>query len=580
MSEIDDELDEGRINPYTGESEYDAELRKAKEQVVLGTSSIDSPLEARERLAAKAAADRIALAEQRRDKDWARHQASPERIADRHKNAALDLDTLAEKLGSSVGERRERAAKIVREHRGRKIPAAQFGEVREDVAKMLSEDKAARRARKLAKRERRAAQPYVTKEPGPYDGGSPNSWVRDTLFARDASLRGLVTGRGTGRSDMGPQAVEQRLQRHAEDVARALRQGTKYGREVREIMHEALRCEDVNRHREAVQEQRTRELRSGFGTDGGISATSPGEAGSFVPPQILLKSFAGYRTPFASFATQCAAEDLPEWGMEIDVAHVTGAMEVTSQTEGQAVAEKAPTTGLIKGAVVNKAGQLEVSQQWLDRAGPGIAGDQVLFAQLKMQIDTDIDAYALNQALAGAQSVSNSASSFAFAEASGVGGFVGDVRKGKNLIATTPGTRIKATHLWAPSKFVNFIEAYAMSTGGLVWSPSLDDNRLPIRSEGDMRGEGYSGYLLTQLAVFANDSIPNLGTTTNYQVVIADPSTVLVFRSAPVFYCHPATYAGTLDAALGARVYTACVPRWPEGVATLSGAMYKASTFA
>jgi hypothetical protein len=29
------------------------------------------------------------------------------------------------------------------------------------------------------------------------------------------------------------------------------------------------------------------------------------------------------------------------------------------------------------------------------------------------------------------------------------------------------------------------------------------------------------------------------------------------------------------DFSLGARVYTACIPRWPEGVSTLTGAFYR-----
>jgi len=359
---------------------------------------------------------------------------------------------------------------------------------------------------------------------------------------------------------MGEAAVEGRLQHHAEDVKRALNRNTKYGRQVRAMQLEELRCEDENLHRDRVRELRGRELRS-FGTDGGASATAPGEASAFVPPAILLKAWAEFRTPFASLASQCKQEDMPEFGLNLYVPSVTGGMEVSSQVEGQAVAEKAPTTGLIKGAVVNKSGQLEVSQVWLDRVGPGIAGDEVLFGQLKMQVDSEVDAYAANELLVGAQSVTNSTASFELATASGVGGFLGDLRKGKNLVASTAGTRIKATHLFAPSKLTNFIEAFAMSTGGPVWSPTLDDNRLPIRSEGDMQGEGYSGYIVSQLAVFSDDNLPTLGTTAQFQPLILDPQTVLVFRSEPVFYCMPAAYAGTLDAALGARVYTACVPR-------------------
>jgi hypothetical protein len=90
------------------------------------------------------------------------------------------------------------------------------------------------------------------------------------------------------------------------------------------------------------------ELRA-FGTDGAASVTSPGEAASFVPPAILLRAWAAHRTPFASFAGQCRPEDLPTWGMTVYVPHVTGGMEVTSQTENAVVGEKTPTSGLIKG---------------------------------------------------------------------------------------------------------------------------------------------------------------------------------------------------------------------------------------
>jgi hypothetical protein len=60
--------------------------------------------------------------------------------------------------------------------------------------------------------------------------------------------------------------------------------------------------------------------------------------------------------------------------------------------------------GLISSKVVNKAGQIVISQQFLDRVGSGIKGDEVLFQQLKGQIDTEVDAYALNQALVSARS--------------------------------------------------------------------------------------------------------------------------------------------------------------------------------
>jgi hypothetical protein len=61
--------------------------------------------------------------------------------------------------------------------------------------------------------------------------------------------------------------------------------------------------------------------------------------------------------------------------------------------------------------------------------------------------------------------------------------------------------------------------------------------------------------------------------------VIARPDTILQLEGAPIPYCYPPTYAGNLDAVLGARAYVATIPRFPSGVSVISGAAYAASTF-
>jgi len=584
MSEIDDKLDDDtvRINPRTGEFETEDEvmLRQAKETLLFGEHAIDTPAEAREELAARAAADRIVRDERRGDEDWARHQASPERIADRHNSAAGDLDTLAEKLGSSVGERRERAAKVVREHRGRKIPAEKFAEVRKDTAAMLAEDTAARRARKLAKRERRAAAPYVKHEPGPYDAGSPHSWIRDSLLARDASMRGLVTGRGNGGSDMGEQAVQARLQRHGEDVTRALNRSTKYGKRLRQIRHEQFRVEDEHVHRESVRNARAQELRA-FGTDGGASATAPGEGSAFVSPAILLDSiWAPYRSPYAAFKEQCNKSiALPDYGMEVYLPTFTTGASVTSQTEGGSVSETDPVSAFSSSAVTMKAGQIEVSYQWLDRAGPGISGDQVLYEQLKQQLDAEIDKYAINQAIVSAQTVTEN-SAFTVTTASGVGGFLGNLHSAKGKLHNTAGVRLKGTHAFAIGDFCDYLGAYADAQGRPIFSPTLDDSQLKLRAEDDPLAEGYTGYVVVSLALFEDNNVPNLGTTANTQIIVCRPETILQLEGSPIPYLYPPSAAGSLDAILGLRAYCATIARFKEGVASVSGSAYKASTFA
>lgn len=591
MSAIDDELDDerldyGRINPRTGELELEDEilLRQAKEVLLFGEHAIDTPAEAREELAAKARALQQALAERRSDEDWRRYQADPERHADRFHAAALELDALAERLESSVGERRKRAFQTVSQYRGKTIPADAFAEFRKDANGLLAETDAARKARKLAKRERRAAAPYVKHEPGPYDAGSPHSWIRDTLLARDASMRGLVTGRGNGLSDMGDQAVQARLKRHGEDVQRALRKGDKYGKRVRKIMHEELRCDDPATHRERVSGRLVDELRSelrAFGTDGGASATAPGEASAFVSPAILLDSiWAPYRSPYRAFVDQCNKSiPMPDYGMEIYLPTFTTGTSVTSQTEGGTVSETDPVSAFGNSAVVLKAGQVTVSYQFLDRAGPGISGDQVLYEQVKQQLDAQIDVYAINQAIASAQTVTDN-SAFTVTTASGVGGFLGDLHKAKNLLHNTAGVRLKGTHAFAIGDFCDYLSAYADAQGRPVFSPTLDDNQLKLRAEGDPLAEGFTGYVVTSLALFEDNNVPNVGTTANTQIIVCRPETILQLEGAPIPYLYPPSVAGSLDAILGLRSYVATIARFKEGVSTVTGGAYKASTFA
>jgi hypothetical protein len=495
------------------------------------------------------------------------------RQRDRREDAARDLSLLRGKLEDSTAGHARRAASLVVAHPGRMpndVYRQYLGEAR-GVALTLAD---AKRLKRQEQQLRKSAA-KVLNEPGPYDAGSPSSWVCDVIAAREP-VSAPNQQRMMGGSDVSRDAVLGRLNQHQADIRRALVKGSKYGRRAEEILsQQGERTDDEHAHetraRTAIEEARA------FGTAGGITATSPGEAASFVPPAIVLKSWSYFRTPFASFAKECTQEELPPVGLNVYVQHVTGELEVTSQTEGSAVAEKMPTAGLIKGAVVNKAGQLKVSQQLLDRAGPGISGDQFLFGQLKWQLDTALDEYAINQALLEAQTVTNAEATFKFSETSGVGGFLGDVRKGKNLLATTAGTRLKASHIFAPSKFVNYLEAFATTTGGPVWTPELDGNQKG--TEGDPHSEGYTAYVLAECKVCQDDNLPLTGTVNQYQVLVARPETILVFKSTPVFYCWPATYANTLDAALGARVYVAVIPRWPEGIATLTGAFYKTSTF-
>ena len=175
------------------------------------------------------------------------------------------------------------------------------------------------------------------------------------------------------------------------------------------------------------------------------------------------------------------------------------------------------------------------------------------------------------------QTVTN-AGAFALANAtSGVGGFLGDLKHAKSKLTDTAGTRLRGTHAFASSDLVDYIASYADGKARPVFSPELGDNRLPIGPVSDKTAEGYSGYVLVGLGLFADDNIPASGSNT--QIILCRPDTILQLEGAAIPYLYPPTYAGNLDAVLGVRAYVATIPRFPSGVSVVSGAAYAASTF-
>jgi hypothetical protein len=414
----------------------------------------------------------------------------------------------------------------------------------------------------------RAQQTRVVSEPGPYDAGSEHSWIMDCFAAADD---GLTFGRmATGH--------EGRLRRHGEDVGRALQERSEYGVAIERQVLESSREPNSTfaEQRLTAARQELRALSSGGGST--FSATSG--ASSFVPPAVLMEAWAAYRSPHTSFVDQLNHDvALPSWGMTVYVPAWTTGTTAATHTEGAGVAEGDPVSAYVSGAVVEKAGQITVSQVFIDRAGPGIEGDVIAWQQLKEQLGAQVDLYAIQQALAGAQTVSNSGA-FALTTASGVGGMLGDLRKAKNLTRDTAGVRIQSTHCFATGDLVDYITAYADAQGRPIFEPCFDDNNLPIRAGGDPDGEGYSGYVVSGLALFADDQIPTTTTANFAQLIVTRPSKILQLESAPVSYLMPQGAAANLEAVMGVRRYVATIARYASGVAVIGGAAYAGATFA
>jgi hypothetical protein len=114
-----------------------------------------------------------------------------------------------------------------------------------------------------------------------------------------------------------------------------------------------------------------------------------------------------------------------------------------------------------------------------------------------------------------------------------------------------------------------------------VFSPTYDDNLLPIRPGCDPAGEGYSGYVVEGCALYENANVPNQGTTANTQVVVTRASTIILFTAPVVPYLMPSTFATTLQAECGVRQYCGVVAKQgASSVAVIQGSAYATTTFA
>jgi hypothetical protein len=241
--------------------------------------------------------------------------------------------------------------------------------------------------------------------------------------------------------------------------------------------------------------------------------------------------------------------------MYVYIPHVTGGAEVTAVTESSGsttIADLAPTAGFLSGALKTFAGQVVVSQQLLDRAGPGFAFDKLIFDQLMRNYALNFDVYCLEQALASAGTLNykGTTGKFELTKKEAAGGFYGQVAKAKAEIRTTAGTVLNPTHLFVrPTRF-EFMAAFANTQGNPLMVPGYAGpwNAAGAGNAGGDEGiEGDTGYKFVGLPVFTDENIPDQGTTTNDQAVVGCLSEVWVFEGAITPRTIPQTKANTLQ---------------------------------
>lgn len=235
--------------------------------------------------------------------------------------------------------------------------------------------------RQLARVEKELrSQVRVVGERDPYAKGSPHSWVRDVVAeSSDGSALGM-------RADVGH---EERLRRSAALAQRAVERRNRYGKQILAQLREGYRGKDENLNRQLADQAEQRALTTGGGA---TASAAGGGAAPFVAPSILMAAWAQYRSPYAAFIGQCDnSTPLPDYGLTVYIPVVTTGTTVATDVEGSGTAEGDPVTSFASSAVVQKAGQITVSQAMLDRVGPGISGDVFLWTQLKNQLTQQVN---------------------------------------------------------------------------------------------------------------------------------------------------------------------------------------------
>jgi len=415
----------------------------------------------------------------------------------------------------------------------------------------------------------RDRQTRVVREPRTYELHSRYSWFADRVALAD-------------REAPSHTAARRRLDDYARELVHEIDQATPEGRRAERILRARTRVFDETEHRKAV-EGLMRELRA-TGTDGGISATSPGEAAAFVAPAFLLAQWAPYRGAARSFADQCHALPLPDFGMQIYLPYYSTGAKATEQAEGAAVTETAPVGALEGAEVKNISGQITLSMQLRDRGMTGGGTlDVVLGLQLQQQLDEQVDKYVLNQVLAKGTQITGKLGSSWEAEK-----FWEDLATGREEVADTAGVRLRPTHAFSTYDFYSYVSRQVDSTSKrplmvpeyapgfplVVGADSYDggSNNLPKWSR--FTGNVLPGGVLW----FTDDNVPNLGTTSQSQFLISAPAdAVVVMEDEPILTPFVETKANTLQVILNLRQYTAAITRHAAGTAAISSAGYATS---
>ena len=387
----------------------------------------------------------------------------------------------------------------------------------------------------------------------------------------------------------GHREAVQRQQRHEYEVAVEMYQGSAEGQRAEAMLREARRTDNGIETRRYLTEMRER---GNAGATGhaeyrvGMDTTS-GSGGSFVTPQYFVSKYGPYREPGRAFIDQCNKQVMPDYGMTVYVPHVTlGALVGIQPGQNQGISEQELQAGYLSANLTTEAGQVVISQQLLDRAGPNFAFDAMVFDQLHRDYAPKVDILILNTAIAAAASVSSglnwSSGTFAPISATVANSFYSKIAGGKAAIRTVQGTIMNPTHLFMDPTRWEFMAGTGVDTTGrpvIVPGYGVPFNAAAAgNASGDEGIEGDTGYKWVGLPVFTDHNIP-APSSGNDQAIVGNLSEVYVWEGPLTPRVLPQTYAGNLSVLLQLFAYVTGLVRYPAAIYPIYGTVMAAMTF-
>ena len=410
-------------------------------------------------------------------------------------------------------------------------------------------------------------------EPRVYALDSPHSYYGDFYMA-------------TARPRDGAGANE-RLTRYAREVAHEIERRSPEGLRAERIIRNYTRVDDPDEHerrfRAHLAELRasvTAEQRATTTGGGATASAAGGGAAAFVTPYFLDK-WATYRGIHRTFANQCMRLPLPAFGMEVYVPTFSSASGVAQKAEGAAVTETDPSAALQGAAVAEITGQVTLSMAAHDRAWAGGGTfDALVHAQLRQQLDQQIDVYALTQAIASAGTTTNNVTW----TANSIAPFLTDLASGREGLTDTAGVRLWPTRLISTSDFFSYVSHLAATSGQAAIVTSQYVPGLPLDGDRDDPNERdawsrFTGVVMPgALPWFLDDNIPTAGgTANNTQVIVSATQESLILLEDPnpvLSVFEQSGVAGNLQVILNAREYAALITRHASGTQVITGTAY------